>query len=196
MSTTNDEEHLDPNNPMSYAPRWMREEAKSRAEASDDSMPELPKRSVAVSLPNSFDVLLKEAISKSLRHPLDPETVQAPAGLGQWRELFPVAARFAAAIGVSTLVALFFVYVIPASREHAQDSNASGVLQSLTAAFHKQAPREAEAKPATTEVQTILAANRAAQPAGAAMTHEQSEALLHQFVQWQQKLDSTSAPPQ
>src|ERR1700761_9240567 len=199
MSTLSDEEYLDPNNPMSYAPRWMRDEAKARAAASDDSVPALPMRSV--SSPSSFDTLLKEAISKSLRHPLDPETVQGPPAVSPWRELMPVAARFAAAIGVSALVALFFVFMIPASRDHGQDSSASGAMGSAKTTLNKPAARESESKlaesrPALAGFAAVLAANLPAQPNEPGVTHDESDALLHQFVQWQQKLDSTDAPAQ
>jgi hypothetical protein len=215
MSTPGEEDHLDPNNPMSYAPRWMREEARSRSIASNETKPESPQRSVTS--PSSFDTF-SEAVSKSLRNRLEPEVMHEPPALSQWRELIPVAVRFAAAVGVSALVALFFVFMIPASRDRAQDhvqdraqdSTASLVPASSKAASQTQAPREseskpaesksAESKPALAQFETILAADRAAQPADPAktqdMTHEQSEALLHQFVRWQQKLDSTDAPPQ
>jgi hypothetical protein len=195
MSTSSEQDHLEPNDPMYYAPRWLREGANSRF-AFNDIKTELPKNSVSSP---SFDSLLAEAVNKSPRNPLNPEAIHEPPGydygLGQWTELIPVARWFAAAVGVSALVALFFVIIIPASRDHAQDSNASGFLEALKTAF-KQAPREGESKPALAEFETILATNRAAQPAEPAMTHEQSEALLHQFLQWQQKLDSTDAQPQ
>jgi hypothetical protein len=205
MSTLGEEDPLDPNDPMSYAPPWMREEARSRSIASNETKLELPQRSVTS--PSSFDTF-SEAVSKSLRNRLEPEVMHEPPGynnrFGQWRELIPVAVRFAAAVGVSALVALFFVFMIPASRDHVQDSTASLVPTSSKTASQTQAPREsesrpAESKPSLAQFETILAADRAAQPAENAktheMTHEQSEALLHQFVRWQQKLDSTDAPP-
>jgi hypothetical protein len=209
MSTQ--EDHFDPNNPMSYAPRWIREEARSRSIASNETRPELPERSATS--PSSFDTF-SEAVSKSLRNRLDPEVMDEPPGydnrFGQWRELIPVAMRFAAAVGVSALVALFFVSVIPASKDrvqdHVQDSTASLVPASSKTASQTQAPRAsesrsaesrpAESKPSLAQFETILAADRAAQPAENAGTHEQSEALFNQFVRWQQKLDSTDAPPQ
>ena len=205
MSTLGEEDPLDPNNPMSYAPPWMREEARSRSIASNETKLELPQRNVTS--PSSFDTF-SEAVSKSLRNRLEPEVMHEPPGynnrFGQWRELIPVAVRFAAAVGVSALVALFFVFMIPASRDraqdHVQDSTASLVPASSKTASQTQAPRESESKPALAQFETILAADRnAQQPADPAktheMTHEQSEALLHQFVRWQQKLDSTDAPP-
>ena len=201
MNTLNEEDHLDPNNPLSYAPRWMREEAKSRSTASGEAAPELPKR---IS-PSSFDTF-SEAVSKSLRNRLDPVAIHEPPGMSQWRELIPVAGRFAAAVGVSALVALFFVFMIPATREHAQETDTSSNISSNTSSSApaaqepmkaaRQAPPEGETSPLLAEFETALTANRPPQPADPAMTHEQSEELLHQFVRWQQKLDSTDGPPQ
>jgi hypothetical protein len=194
MSTLSDEEYLDPNNPMSYAPRWMREEAKARATASDDGVSALPKRSLSVSSsPSSFDALLREAVNRSL---LDPEVMSAPPGQSRWRELLPVAARFAAAVGVAAVVALFFVFMIPASKDHAQNGNASGVMEQPKTALDKPAQRESEAKPALAGFAAFVAANPPAQPTDPNATRGQSEALLDQFVQWQQKRDSTDVPAQ
>jgi cytoskeletal protein RodZ len=199
MSAPSTEDHLDPNDPMSYAPRWIREEAKSRSAASGETKINLPQRIVAT--PSSFDTF-SEALGKSRRNRLDPEFMHTPPVMSQWSELIPVMIRLAAAAGVSALVALLLVFVIPASREraqdHVQDVNASAAPESVKAAVTKQAPREGEAKPA--ESKPSLASDRTAQPADPAktndMTHEQSEELLHQFVRWQQKLNSTDAPPQ
>ena len=103
MSSVSEQEHLNPKDPLSYAPRWLRE--KREAE---------PAPAGAV-----FDTQLEKAVSEALRHPLDPEVIEEPEELT--RELrkmaiLGVAGRFAAAVGVSALVALFFVVMIPASR--------------------------------------------------------------------------------
>jgi hypothetical protein len=95
------------------------------------------------------------------------------------------------------------VVMIPASKNHAQDGNASGVAEASKAASNmpetsseKQAPRGEEAAPALAGLGTVVAADRTAQAAEPDMTREQSDALLQQFVRWQQKRDSTDAPPQ
>jgi hypothetical protein len=210
VSAPSVEDHLDPNDPMSYAPRWIREEAKSRSAASGETKINLPQRIVAT--PSSFDTF-SEALGKSRRNRLDPEFMHTPPVMSQWSELIPVMIRLAAAVGVSALVALLLVFVIPASRERAQDRDAASVAESSKPTFTKQAPREGEAKPSESkpaESKPSLASDRTAQPADPAktndvktndiktndMTHEQSEELLHQFVRWQQKLNSTDAPPQ
>lgn len=202
MSTLNERDHLDPNNLIYYAPRRMREDANATLPASTDTMD-------SVSSPSYVDTLLKQAVSKSFRA-LDPVAMHEPptSGLGQWRELIPAVGRLAAAIGLATLAALFVVMMIPTSKNQAQDDNASSVAEAPRAASdmpksssntsttssEKQAQREQASTPALAEFGTMLAVSRTAQPS--AMTHEQSEALLQQFVRWQQKLDSTDTPPQ
>ena len=59
MSTLGEEDPLDPNNPMSYAPPWMREEARSRSIASNETKLELPQRNVTS--PSSFDTFMPRA---------------------------------------------------------------------------------------------------------------------------------------
>jgi hypothetical protein len=201
MSTLSEEDHLDPNNPKYYAPRRMRDEANAELPASTDAMR-------SMSSPASVDILLKQAISRSFRT-LDPVAMHEPPAYGpvQWRELIPAAGRLAAAVGLATLAALFLVIMIPAAKNQTQDSTQGGNAPSIAEApkaapnmpnisSEKQAPREEESAPAPAEFGTILAATRTDQPTGPTMTHEQSEALLEQFVRWRQKLDSTDAPPQ
>ena len=172
MSSVSEQDHLNPKDPLSYAPRWLREKR--------DAAPTLS--------PEPVDTQLEKAVSKALRHPLDPEVIEEPEGLT--RELrrmavLSVAGRFAAAVGVSALVALFFVVMIPASRS-------TGRLHAVHRRNHRAdqdragpqpAPRHAGAPTAPSELQTLLSATPHSEP----VTREQSEQLLNQFVQWQQK---------
>jgi hypothetical protein len=120
--------------------------------------------------------------------------------------LVSVAGRFAAAVGVSALVALFFVIVVPAWRQADSGGSFSAAFQSLRTAPKQQSiPKEEESKSASaavadeprsalSEFQTILAPAQPAQPVQTnqpVLTQEQSDTLLHQFVQWQQKPAST-----
>jgi hypothetical protein len=112
--------------------------------------------------------------------------------------LIRVARRFAAAIGIAALVALFFVIMVPASRDYARPadggaSSLSGIWQSIRTALYQPPRRDDDAKPALSEFQTLLASTRTSPPV---ITHEQSETLLQQFLQWRQKPDSTEAPQQ
>jgi hypothetical protein len=205
MSSVSDQDHLNPNDQLYYAPRWLRERAEPVPAA-----PALPeKRSQSLARPNtpphSFDALLEEAVAESLRHPLDPEVMHEPPGfvreLDRRMAILSVAGRFAAAIGVSAIVALFFVIMVPASRDYAKQpdgdaSSVSGILQSMRTALSQPRQRDDELKPALSEFQAILASpSPQAAPAPQPVAREESESsLLQSFVQWQQKPPSPSAP--
>jgi hypothetical protein len=198
MSTYSEQDHLNPNDPTYYAPRWLRERSELRLSPSNETSSERPRRPVSSSPP--FDDLLEEAVSEALRRPLDPEVIHEPPGFVREPDrrtaLISVAGRFAAAVGVSALVASFFVVMVPASRDHARQpdggaSSFSGILQSIKTALYQPPRRDEDSKPALSEFQTILASTRTSQ---AVITHEQSETLLQQFVQWRQKPGSTEGP--
>jgi hypothetical protein len=215
MSSLNDQDHLSPNDQLYYAPRWLRERTEPQPaspvspEKRPQSSPE--KRSQSLGRPNqpppSFDALLEEAVAESLRHPLDPEVMHEPPGfvreLDRRMAILSVAGRFAAAIGVSAIVALFFVIMVPASRDYARQpegdaSSVSGILQSVRTALSQPRQRDDELKPALSEFQAILASPPAPQPvsppAAQSVTREESDSLLQSFVQWQQKPTSPTAP--
>jgi hypothetical protein len=204
-SLSSDQDHLNPNDQLYYAPRWLRE----RAEPLPASPAPPEKRSQSLGRPNtpppSFDALLEEAVAESLRHPLDPEVMHEPPGfvreLDRRMAILSVAGRFAAAIGVSAIVALFFVIMVPASRDYARQpdgdgSSVSGILQSMRTALSQPRQRDDELKPALSEFQAILASpSPQAAPAPQPVAREESESsLLQSFVQWQQKPPSPSAP--
>ena len=213
MSSLSDQDHLNPNDQLYYAPRWLRERTEplpaspASPEKRSQSSPE--KRSQSLGRPNqpppSFDALLEEAVAESLRHPLDPEVMHEPPGfvreLDRRMAILSVAGRFAAAIGVSAIVALFFVIMVPASRDYAKQpdgdaSSVTGILQSVRTALSQPRQRDDELKPALSEFQAILASpSPQAAPAPQPVAREESESsLLQSFVQWQQKPPSPSAP--
>ena len=105
MSSVSEQDHLNPRDPLYYAPRSLRERSATRG-----ASPETPFS------PASFDSQLESAVSDALRHPLDPELMHEP-DLESKKAMWTVAARFAAAIGVAALVALFFVVAVPGSRQ-------------------------------------------------------------------------------
>ena len=133
-------------------------------------------------------------MSEALRHPLDPEVIEEPEELT--RELrkmaiLGVAGRFAAAVGVSAMVALFFVVMIPASRSpDGFTLSTSEIIEQIKTALAQSGAKEDVAPPAPSEIQTLLAATPQNEP----VTREQSEQLLQQFVQWQQKPAPKPAP--
>jgi hypothetical protein len=204
-SVSSEQDHLNPNDQLYYAPRWLRERSEPvSASPSPVPAPAAEKKSEsltrAISPPHSFDALLEEAVAESLRHPLDPQVMNEPPGfvreLDRRMAILSVAGRFAAAIGVSAIVALFFVIMVPASRDYsrqpdADNSSVSGFLQSLKTALSQPRQKDDDAKPALAEFQAILASPPTAPPP---VSREESETLLQQFVQWQQKPAQPTAP--
>jgi hypothetical protein len=201
MSTVSEQDPLNPNDRLYYAPRWLRERSETPLSPNAETASESPGRPVPT--PHSFDTLLEEAVAESLRHPLDPEVMHEPPGfvreLDRRMAVLSVAGRFAAAIGVSAIVALFFVIMVPASRDYARQpdggntASVTGMLQSIKTALSQPRQKEEDLKPALSEFQTILASPPAA-PATQPVTREETDTLLNQFVQWQQKPAPANAP--
>lgn len=173
MSSMSEQDHLNPRDPLYYAPRSMRERSATRGTS-------LEKPFSAV----SFDSQLESAVSDALRHPLDPEVMQDPDRESK-KALWTVAARFAAAIGVAALVALFFVVAVPGSRQ--SEGEQSAAFSNLAQSFKNALPPSDEGaqKPAINEFQSLLAASPASAPAAS----EQDSQLLKQFMQWREKPD-------
>jgi hypothetical protein len=200
MSALSEQDHLSPNDPNYYAPRWLRDRSEESLSPSSEATE--PKKAEPIKNPTatlaSLDHKLENAVSNALWRPLDPEVIYEPPGFEEERDrrraLISVASRFAAAVGVSAVVALFFVFMIPSSRDHAPDvtgASSPGTIQSIKAALFQPSPKDDGGKPAISEFKTVLAGNPASQPV---MTHEQSETLLQQFKQWRQKAGSTGTP--
>ena len=199
MSTLSEQDHLNPHDPSYYAPRWLRQRAESPLVPSYETGSE-PVRG-PISPPASLNIQLESAVSDALWHPLEPEVIYEPAGFAAERDrrkaLIKVVGRFASAVGVSAIVALFFVIMVPASRDYsrqqpdADNSSVSGFLQSLKTALSQPRQKDDDAKPALAEFQAILASPPTAPPP---VSREESETLLQQFVQWQQKPAQPTAP--
>jgi hypothetical protein len=197
MSSLSEQDHLNPNDPAYYAPRWLRERSEPRSSSSHEAISDTGR--APGSPPGSLDTQLENAVSGALWHPLDPEVIHEPDELARELDrraaLMTVAARCAAAVGVAAVVALFFVIMVPASRQSDTASSTSGAnTQSASVPATKAAPpqsgqRQDGSKSALAEFQTLLASAQASQPA----THEQSEQLLQQFLQWGQKPGAANA---
>ena len=173
MSSVSEQDHLNPRDPLYYAPRSLRERSATRGASL-----ETPFSAV------SFDSQLESAVSDALRHPLDPELMHEP-DLESKKALWTIAARFAAAIGVAALVALFFVVAVPGSRQ--SDGEPSSTLANVTQSIKNalSASGEASQKPAINEFQALLASTPPSAPAAS----EQDSQLLKQFMQWREKPD-------
>ena len=145
--------HLSTQDPLYYAPGSLRKRSMSPLTPSRETRSE-PFFSSA-SFNNQF-----ETVASERRHVFKSETDRRMTLTG-------VAARLAAAIGVSALVALFLAIAVP-NMPHQKDGP----------------------KTALAEFQPFLASVKASQSA----TREPSEKLLQRFMQWRQKSTSTPGP--
>ena len=150
----------DPNDPLHYAPRSVRNKA------SPQTMPVRP-----TSSPSGFDEMLKDAVAKSRPHPLDPEFVRQPE---QPRARFSVASRLAAAIGVVAIIGVIFFMMIPKSQ--GSDPTSAG------------AAKASDDSQALLQKFVQFEKSKEDPSAGAAqVTSDDSKMLLQKFMQWQQK---------
>ena len=186
MSETVDQKTpLSPNDPAYYAPRVPRDVDAARLPKLGETRPFRPP---ATSITDTtLDGQLETAVRESLRHPLDPEAMEEPPE-SERGGLLGVVGRFAAAVGAAAFVALLFVIVIPSLRERpSSEPSAAEVIDSMKAAISKSeqaAVRSHEVQPLPSqELQAITASSANSSPP---VSHEESEALLKQFMQWQQ----------
>lgn len=122
---------------------------------------------------------LETAMSEFVRRQIKPTMVPEPAEFrreGKRRTLLAGFVGVAAAVAVASVAALLFVTLFPRER---------GLEQFIAAAA--RAPRAYDAPSSS---RAIVATDSS----GQSLTHEQSERLLQQFVQWRQKADLTDRP--
>jgi hypothetical protein len=190
MSRPDESDPTNPNDLTYYAPRELRERAKSISLSQEV-------RSEPAGSPISYrpspDDRLKTPVY--LRHPPAPEVIAGPE---RRAALFGVAGRFAAVAAFVMVVALLFVVISPALRQSGASSTPSEITGSIksevTGSIETARPQsnqgQNEAKPALAEFQGVLASIPASKPA----TPEQPPQLLQQFLQWRQKANSTETP--
>ncbi len=216
MSSMGEPNPTSPQDPLHYAPRYLREKPESVRlslvkEARNPTDPgERPDRAVTPLSPPEgagFD---------KLRHSLDPHVMREPPDFARERDrrsvILKIAARFAAAAGVAAVVALFFVNIVPAARQSDASSSFVAAVRSMKATTPPPAatpaaavaPDAAEVKaeqadakpdkadvkatPALSQFQSLLASGDASQiPAQAPKTEPAADKpLLQQFMQWNQ----------
>jgi len=220
MSALSEQEQAGREDPLHYAPRWLREKPEQRFSVIEELRPAQEKRPEnlprPMSAPSPLDSQLETAVYESLRRQLDPEVMEEPSGLARELDrrdaLFGVAGRFALAIGVSAIVAVFFVFMIPAARQPDAGASLSSTIEQMKAALkltpapQTQPAQREDASPSTSasvsapatipantsanspasvpEYQSIRPSSDTATPP---VSREQSEKLLQQFMKWQQK---------
>ena len=193
MSRSDQPDPTNPNDLAYYAPRGLRERAKSpplTQEAISES-----DRSLTSYRPSS------DVRPVYLRPPSAPGAIQQYGVLERDQRrtvLFGAAGRFAAVAAVVVIVAVIFIVVSPALRQSGASSTPSEitgstkseVTGSIGTALPQSSKDQNEAKPALAEFQGVLASIPASKPA----TPEQPTQLLQQFLQWRQKANSTETP--
>ena len=155
MSEPIEQEQVASQDPLNYAPRWLREKPEPRTPLNAEPRAERETKADGagrtVARTNSLDRQLESAVYESLRRSLDPEVMPAPPTITSETErkaMFGLAGRLAVAIGVSAVVALFFVVMVPATRQSDAGSSLASTIETFTAAVARTAPVEDASKPA------------------------------------------------
>jgi hypothetical protein len=175
MSSFTEQVPLDPDDPeLDYRPLRLSERAAKLGPSVSQGARSEPIRSSPISRPASLD---PKATNERARHTRD---------LDRRAALFSVAARVAAVAGVVAVVALLFVIMKPASRQSVAGSTPSDMTGSTSTAPPQSSQADVEWKPALAEFKALLA-SPPSQPA----THEQSQQLLQNFLQWRKKASTT-----
>src|ERR1700688_324957 len=162
MSIPSEPDPSSPNDLSYYAPRELRERAKSVSLSQETRLE--PARS-PISYRPSLDVRLKTPVY--VRRPPAPEVIHGSAGLERELRraaLFGVAGRFAAVAAFVTVVALLFVLVSPALRKSDASSTSSEIItdsikSEITGSIKTALPQSSQengAKPALAEFQGVL----------------------------------------
>jgi hypothetical protein len=165
--------------PAQYASRVPRDVDPPRPPAPGEARSYRP---LATSITDTtLDTKIETATDDSSQ-PLEPETTEEAEPDKRWAVLAAIG-RVAAAAGAAAFVALLFVIVIPSLRQQHADTSSAAAIDSLKAAMSRaEQTRLQDAKPSP-ELQSILASSEGGPP----VSHQESEELLKQFMQWQQK---------
>jgi hypothetical protein len=186
MSSTSEEssakKSLDALEALYAAPRRPIERTEPRLAAVSDPPPfaRATKLDLARPLTSPGD-RLETAMSEFVRRQMQPQPMPEPADLkgGGLRRLLTVASiGVAVAIAVAAVVALAFVNLFPREKDVIQ-SFAAAAPPSISPPNRSDEP----SKLAPSQIRALAPTNARAESA----THEQSERLLQQFVQWRQK---------
>ena len=175
MSSFTEQVPLDPDDPeLDYRPLRLSERAAKLGPSVSQGARSEPIRSSSISRPASLD---PKATYERAWHTRD---------LDRRAALISVAARVAAVASVVVVVALLFVIMKPASRQSVAGSTPSDMTGSTSTAPPQSSQADDERKPALAEFKALLA-SPPSQPA----THEQSQQLLQNFLQWRKKASTT-----
>jgi hypothetical protein len=182
MSAMSEETPLPPNNdpqdPQYYAPRRPTDRIEPRLATVNERARAEASRTLPASA--ALSTRLENAVYESLRR--EPERVPEPNDykrLGTRRTLIAIASGVAAALAVASIAALLFLTIYP--REQDTGRPFAAAVQPTAAP---------DDKPALSQFRALVNTNAG----GQSFTHEQSERLLQQFVQWREKTAAVSKP--
>jgi len=194
MSEPSEQEQIVSQDPLNYAPRWLREKPEPRMPAAAEprvereAKPETAGRAAART--NSLDRQLENAVYESLRRSLDPEVMPEPPAIAREngrKAMFGLASRLAVAVGVSAVVALFFVVMVPATRQSDAGSSLASTIETFTAAVARTTPVEDTSKPALAEFKALMASSGENGGQLSSQQQAEKEKLLQQFMSWREK---------
>ena len=194
MSEPSEQEPIVSQDPLNYAPRWLREKPEPRMPVAELRAEREAKPEAAVRTPartNSLDRQLENAVYESLRRSLDPEVMPEPPAITREtgrKAMFGLASRLAVAVGVSAVVALFFVVMVPATRQSDAGSSLASTIETFTAAVARTTPiDDGSTKPALAEFKALMASS--GDNGGQLSSQQQAdkEKLLQQFMAWREK---------
>ncbi|MGJ4931827.1 hypothetical protein ACQR1I_32370 [Bradyrhizobium sp. HKCCYLS2038] len=202
MSSLSEQNPMNPQDPLHYAPRWLRERPEAtRLSLVNDKAAEAAERP-ASGQQGPLDARLETAVFESLRQSLNPQVMREPPDIERDRRsvVFKFAGRFAAATGVAAVVALFFLNIVPVWRQPDASQSFVAAVQSMktlppvaadaqdaradqTSSLPERTETQAQV-PALSQFQSLLAADA---PAPTAEAETPEKPMLQQFMQWNQK---------
>jgi hypothetical protein len=192
MRGTNEPEPVGPHESMHDTPRRLHEKPERRSAAADDirvlreKRPESVRRTISDLA--ALDAQLENAVYESLRRPLDSLAMGETRAREMERRgtLFGVTGRQVASIGLSGIIALFFLIMMPTARQPDNTQLFAAAVQSLTTALSQQHQSETPPTPALAAFYSLLASGDTAQAAERGQPEQESDKLLQQFLQWRQ----------
>jgi len=185
MSATSEQSPApDRQDALSPAPTPASERAEPRLAASEKPLPRTPRTDALRPVPTPGD-RLETAMSEFARRQLGPEAVPEAADFkraAKRRVLLAATMGIAGTVGIASIGALLLVSFFPTGKD---------AIQSFAAAL----PAATSRSPFSNDVsngplprsRTLVAED----DRGESFTHEQSERLLQQFVQWREQIALT-----
>jgi hypothetical protein len=139
---------------------------------------------------------LENAVHEPRRRPRDSHAMsETRTPLRQIKRrgtLLGHAGRLVAAIGVSAIIAQFFVIMMPAARQPDNTQVFAAAVQSITARSQQHRSADVQ-RPALASFQSLLASDDTSQAAGRVQPEKRSDRVLQRFMQWSQKANPGEA---